>query len=422
MELFSKMDDTMVNNLKNTIPENIKKGMETMKNKAVNGGTVTDIIEKAKANGVKATTPNVNTNVNTATPVTETKKTEPKEVAKPVTENTTVKETKKEPTYVETTEALYKGGDAYNKAMSYIQESETDKSKSVADKNTKDNVARLAKYLGGGVIGSIADTIGIYGDMVSTAKHNLAQAYFQAAGKGGQYKDPLVKDILSKKIGTMIDSVAGAIKENNAIQANRGNDLLKAMGLEGVVSEEEKKKLNMFLGMYNSKAEGAMKAQFIDDLMNDPKYQNDASYRNSVLSAINSRCPEDATLLMSTFKKNPEMFENYVIADANIKMAQAGQEVVNLEKAQKTKDLAIRLINSDAKLQSVYNELKTDKQKELFELELGQIAYGADIMKNQAKQADIDTYLKEKTKYANVIKPYGDIVGSALKSIGDIVK
>lgn len=423
MKLFSKMDDTMVNNMKNTIPENTKKGIETMKNKAIGGGTITDLIEKEKKNGAKATLPTKTDNVvNTPTPVTETKATEKKEVAKPVTENTTVTETKKEPTYIETTEALYEGGDAFNRAMNYIQESETDKSKSVADKNTKDNVARLAKYLGGGVIGTIADTIGIYGDMVSTAKHNLAQAYFQAAGKGGQYKDPMSKEILQKKIGTMIDSVAGAIKENNAIQANRGNDLLKAMGLEGVVSEEEKKKLNMFLGMYNSKAEGAMKAQFIDDLMNDPKYQNDASYRNSVLSAINSRCPEDATLLMSTFKKNPEMFEDYVTADANIKMAQAGQELINLEKAQKTKALAIRLINSDAKLQSVYNELKTDKQKELFELELGQIASGAEIMKNQAKQADVETYVKSKTKFANVIKPYADVVGGAVKSIFDIAK
>lgn len=205
MKLFSKMDDTMVNNMKNTIPENTKKGIETMKNKAIGGGTITDLIEKEKKNGAKATLPTKTDNVvNTPTPVTETKPTEAKTENSVVKENLTTEsnvDNKDDNTsIVDRASASYDtASDAYKKGSQRYKEIATNNAKGVADKNTKDNVARLAKYLGGGVIGTIADTIGIYGDMVSTAKHNLAQAYFQAAGKGGQYKDPMSKEILQKK-------------------------------------------------------------------------------------------------------------------------------------------------------------------------------------------------------------------------------
>lgn len=416
MELFSKMDNTMVNNLKNTIPENTKKGMETMKNKALNGGTVTDVIEKAKKNGAKATTPNVNI----ATPVTETKKTEPKKEV--IKETVTTETPKEEPKSInEKAKSMYdSASESYQSASSNYARNAQNNAKNVADTNTKDNVSRLAKYLGGGVLGGIADTAGIYGDMVSTAKHNLAQAYFQAAGKGGQYKDPLAKEILSKKIGTMIDSVAGAIKENNAIQTERGKNILDNMD-EGdkAILGEDIKKVQKWAGLAKSEEMAGIQSAFIHEVVNDPKFK-DPTYRNALLGALNDG--NDVMLLTTSYKSNPEGFENYIMSDYRAKMARNTKEVNEANISSATMQNTINAINSDNKLKSIYNGLKTDKQKEMFAVEFAQLVDGARLMKSEANMKETDEWIKNKTKYNSIIAPYANTVEGAIKGIVDIVK
>ena len=368
-----------------------------------------------KINGYKEkVTPSNNVSTEVKTNVTEPKEEKSVETVAP----------KEDVSYTEKTNDSYKSSPLYEQTESQLSDlglSESDKAKNMADKNTKDNVSRLAKYLGGGIIGSIADTVGIYGDMVATAKHNLAQAYFQAAGKGGQYKDPLSKEILSKKIGTMIDSVASAIKENNTIQANRGETVLKAIGLEDTIAPELKRPFEMYVGGKISTEEAAIRSTFLKELSNDPRI-DDPTFRNAIALSLNSRCPEDSTLFMSVYKNNPEYFENLMLSEANIKLAQAGKEMVSAEIAEKTKRSGIELINSNNKVQTIYNNLKSENQKQMFELELGQIVDSARIMSANANQAEIKTWVDNKIKYSNVLKPYADIGGDILKLIPGVGK
>lgn len=411
--------------LKEETPDEYFKRIGAKKeNDAIKEKEKADSIERGKKVAEKVATPKVveNTTVNVATPVTKTKPTEKVEnntnTVKAETPSTT---TEKPKTISESAKSLYDTASIdYQSGSNSYKEIAQGNAKNVADKNTKDNVSRLTKYLGGGLVGGIADTIGIYGDMVSTAKHNLAQAYFQAAGKGGQYKDPLAKEILSKKIGTMIDSVASAIKENNTVQTERGMDILKNMD-EGdkAILGEDIKKVQKWAGMATSEEMAGVQTAFIHDIVNNPKFK-DPTYRNAVLGALNDQ--NDIMLLTTSYKSNPDLFEKYIMADSKAKMARSTKDVNEAYISSETMQNTINAINSDNKLKAIYNGLKTDKQKEMFAAEFAQVLDGARIMKANANMTETDDWVKSKTKYNSVLRPYADTVTGTVKNIVEIVK
>ena len=407
MKLFSKMDKTMVDNLENTIPENTKKGIETMKSKVLGGNTVTDVIEKAKKNGAKATTPNVDKSVNTPKPVVETKPTETKKENTVVAKDapTEKKEESKADTYADN---LLKNYGVSDDAMKKAEDAYIDKHSgtvdNVAERNTKDNVKRLAKYLGGGIVGQIADTVGIYGDMMSTAKHNLAQAYFQAAGKGGQYKDPLAKEILSKKINTMIDSVASAIKENNTRQSESGFKLLNMTQDEAAkIYGRNATMIGKWLDTWNSKEEAALMADFAENLKNDPRMDN-PNFANGLYAAMKD--PNEKMVLVGAFKGDPELAENYIFANEQLAMANTTKGLAEAEIAQGTKDALIAMTNADNNFKKLYANLNSENARKKADLEMQQIINGARIVAANASDAEINNYILNKTKASKIFGAY----------------
>ena len=397
----------MVDNLENTIPENTKKGIETMKSKVLGGNTVTDVIEKAKKNGAKATTPNVDKSVNTPKPVVETKPTETKKENTVVAKDapTEKKEESKADTYADN---LLKNYGVSDDAMKKAEDAYIDKHSgtvdNVAERNTKDNVKRLAKYLGGGIVGQIADTVGIYGDMMSTAKHNLAQAYFQAAGKGGQYKDPLAKEILSKKINTMIDSVASAIKENNTRQSESGFKLLNMTQDEAAkIYGRNATMIGKWLDTWNSKEEAALMADFAENLKNDPR-MNDANFANGLYAAMKD--PNEKMVLVGAFKGDPELAENYIFANEQLAMANTTKGLAEAEIAQGTKDALIAMTNADNNFKKLYANLNSENARKKADLEMQQIINGARIVAANASDAEINNYILNKTKASKIFGAY----------------
>lgn len=218
----------------------------------------------------------------------------------------------------------------------------------------------------------------------------------------------------------MIDSVAGAIKENNAVQTERGAKILDNMD-EGdkAILGEDLKLVQKWCGNVTSEAMAGMQAQFIHEMVNDPRFKN-PEFRNAVLGAMQDS--NDAMLLVSSWKSDPKAFEDYILADQRLKSAQSTKEVNESYISSATRQNTINAINSDNNLKAIYNSLKTEKQKELFELEFQQILDGARVMKANANMAETDDWVKGKTKYNSVIRPYADTVTGTIKNVVGIGK
>lgn len=419
MKWFTKASDPQFEkNMKetykdnNNVPDAIKNPIETPKDAP---SSVKNMIEKAKEESKK--------NVSVPKPVAEEKK--PTEsVNTPKVEKTTVekKETKttEEKGNDSFTSSLDKSIETANNYGENFRNVSSKNTKGIADTNTKDNVQRLGKYLGGGILGQIADTIGIYGDMVSTAKHNLAQAYFQAAGKGGQYKDPLARDILSKKIGTMIDSVASAIKENNTVQANRGADILGKTEDELFKLYGEKYKVvEKYMGLARTEEEAKLMGDFVDKLANDPRW-DDPQYKNAIIRAMND--PEDRMIIVGAFNGDPKACEDYLLTNQMLAKASTSKALDESEVIHATKDTQILKDNMSNEFQAAYNKLEKDNVRQKFDLELQNLINGARIMGANASDAEINNRVNkfcEKWKKYGVVK---DEVLGTVKGVTGVVK
>lgn len=403
------MRGTYANN--NNVPDSIKTPIETPKEAPA---TVKNLIEDAKKNAPKT--------VHVPSEKVETKPTETKKETPAVAKDTTTE--KKKPTNITSedndyTKALDAGIETSNQYSKNFAKVAGENTKNVADVNTKNNVARLAKYLGGGLLGNIADTIGIYGDMVATTKHNLAQAYFQAAGKGGQYKDPLSREILSKKIGTMIDSVASAIKENNSMQASRGASILGKTEDELFKLYGEKYKvIEKYMGLARTEAEANLMGDFVDKLANDPRWE-DPNYKMAIIRAMND--PEDRMILVGAFNGDPKTCEDYLLTNQLLAKASTSKALDEAEIMNATKDTQIFKENMSNEFQAAYSKLEKDNVAQKFDLELQNLINGARIMGANASDAEINNRVN---KFCEKWKKYGvakDEILGTVKGVTSIV-